>query len=446
MNENWRSGFHLATTTDDQYLRQYDMDSDDILENEIYAERFDDRDYFVGRVMAFQDLRVSTRPVDQPAVLPEVVASFYGDPNDTLGGRWNAELSALGLYRDGNGQDVMRTSAELGWQKRYVTGFGLVNTFDLMARGDAYNVEDRSALLPVANNDDTHARGFALANWQTSYPFVNRFDESQIVVEPILSVTGATNVDYDGGIPNEDSQDFTLDPTNLFEPNRFPGHDLIEDNSHMTYGMRTGWYGDNGYRGEVFFGQSHRFDDKNNPFNAGSGLSEQDSDYVGQVSAALGGNLDLDYRFQLENENMSSQRHEVDGTMRIGSLGLNTRYFYAKAIPGTDLNQTREQIRQSAWYGFDQNWAINGSIWYDLGQNEGLRQATAGIDYIGQCMNVSLLAERTLTQDSTGDSGTEIMLRIGLKNLGEFQSSGISVGGGSDDDDDDAENLAKPTP
>jgi LPS-assembly protein len=443
INENWRAGFDVAATTDEQYLRQYDFKRQDILENELYVERFEDRDYLVGRVMAFQDLRLSQRTIDQPAVLPEAIASFYGDPNGMLGGRWNMELSALGLYRDGNGQDVARTSAELGWQKRYVTGFGLVNTFDVMARGDAYSITDRNTLVAVANNDDTQTRGFALANWQASYPLVNRFDKSQIVVEPIVSLTAATNVDYDGGIPNEDSQDFTLDPTNIFEPNRFPGHDMIEDNSHVTYGMRTGWYGDNGYRTEAFFGQSRRFTDNNNPFNVGSGLSEQESDYVGQVSASLGGMLDVDYRFQLENKNMTSQRHEVDGTINWGSLALNTRYFYANAIRGTDLNRSREQIRQTIWYGISDNWAVNGSVWYDLGQNDGLRQATAGIDYIGQCMNVSLMAERTLTQNYTGDSGTEIMLRIGLKNLGEFQSSGISIGGGSDDDNKD-ENLTKP--
>lgn len=114
-----------------------------------------------------------------------------------------------------------------------------------------------------------------------------------------MSLTAATNVDFDGDIPNEDSQDFTLDPTNIFEPNRFPGHDLIEDRSHATYGVRTGWHGDSGYRGEVFVGQSRRFDDKNNPFNNGSGLSDQESDYVGQVTASLGNYLDLDYRLQL---------------------------------------------------------------------------------------------------------------------------------------------------
>jgi len=440
MNENWRSGFQMQMTSDDQYLRQYDIDSDDVLENEIYAERFSGRDYFVGRALAFQDIRVSRRQVDQPAVLPEVIASFYGAPNDVLGGRWNARMSALGLYRDGNGQDMGRGSMELGWQRRYITGFGLVNKFDAVVRGDVYNTHDRP--FSVADNSDkTQTRGFAQANMETSYPFVKRFDRSQVVVEPLVSFTAGTNVDFDEDIPNEDSQDFALDPTNLFEPNRFPGYDLIEDRSHMTYGVRTGWYGDNGYRGEIFLGQSRRFEDDDNPFKEGSGLSDKDSDYVGQITTTLGEYLDVDYRFQLENTNMTSQRHELYGNLNFGRLNLGVQYFYANALAETDLNNSREQIRPTARFRLYDNWYMNGSLWYDLGENDGLRQASYGIDYQGQCMTFALTTERTLTEDSTGDSGTEILLRVGLKNLGEFESSGISIGGSqSSSNDDEADN------
>jgi LPS-assembly protein len=434
MDEKWRSGLHARVASDDQYLRQYDIEADDVLENEAYVERLSGRNYAVGRMMAFQDVRTSRRQVDQPAVLPEVIASFYGDPNGLLGGRWNGEISALGLYRDGRDQDVARSSAELGWQRRYITGFGLVNKFDALLRGDAYNVQDRDPAAGFAGGDGTQVRGFAQANMQTSYPFVKRFETSQMMIEPLVSVTTGTNVDFDEEIPNEDSQDFTLDPTNLFEPNRFPGYDLIEDRSHVTYGVRTGLYGDGGYRGEIFFGQSKRFEDDDNPFLEGSGLSDQDSDYVGQITAALGDALNFDYRFQLENDNMTSQRHELDAYARWDRLEGGVRYFYANALDETDLNEAREQIRPTARFRFYDDWYVYGGLWYDLGEDKGLRQASYGIEYLGQCMTFGLNTQRTLTEDSSGDSGTEIMLRIGLKNLGEFESSGIELGTSEDDE------------
>lgn len=437
MNENWRSGFKVAVASDDQYLRQYNIDADDVLENEVYAERFEGRNYMVGRMMAFQDVRISRRQVDQPAVLPEVIASFYGAPNGLLGGRWNANMSALGIYRDGSGQDVARGTAEIGWERRYITGFGLVNKFDTLLRGDVYNVQQRDELLSDPSKDDsTQTRGFAQANWEVSYPFVKRFDESQVTIAPVASITAGTDINYDEnqGIPNEDSQDFILDPSNLFEPNRFPGYDRIEDRSHVTYGMRTGWYGDNGYRGEVFLGQSHRFEKNDNPFNEGSGLSEQDSDYVGQVTAAVGDYFNLDYRIQLSSDDFTSERHDIDATFAWDPVQLGVRYFYANALNNTELDQPREQIRPSARIRFYKDWYISGDVWYELAdENNGLRQASYGIDYQGQCMTLALTAERTLTDDATGDSDTEVMLRIGFKNLGEFTTSGISVGSNNAD-------------
>lgn len=445
MNENWRSGMRVAVASDDQYLRQYNIDSDSVLENEIYAERFSGRNYMVGRAMAFQDVRVSSRQVDdQPAVLPEAIASFYGDPNGLLGGRWNAEMSTLGLYRDGNGQDVARGSLDLGWQRRFITGFGLVNTFDAQLRGDAYGVQDSVGAAPDDDANENLARGFALANYEVSYPFVKRFETSQMTIAPVASVTTSTNVDNDDEVPNEDSQDFMLDASNIFEANRSPGYDLIEDGSHTTYGIRTGYYTDSGSRAEVFFGQSYRFDDDDNPFSEGSGLSDQQSDYVGQVSASIADTLDFDYRFQLDHDNFASQRHELDTLARLGRLELGALYFFINGLEGTDLDESREQIRPMARFRFYDDWWMTGAARYDLGEeDEGLRRAAYGIEYLGQCMTFSFVAERTLTDDDTGDSDTEIMFRIGLKNLGDFESSGISIGGSdnNDDDDDDDEDL-----
>jgi len=444
INNHWRSGYNIALATDEQYLRQYDISSEDILENELYAERFAGRNYFVGRVMGFQDYRISERQVDQPFVLPEIIASFYGDPNAALGGRWSLNLSALGLEREGSGQDVARSSAELNWQKRFVSDFGLVNTIDTLVRGDIYNVKDRDRANLGANQlDNFSTRGFAMGNWNIAYPFVNRFQESQWIIEPQTSITTATNIDYDGDIPNEDSRDFSLDPTNIFEPNRSPGYDIIEDRSHITYGLRTGYHTDDGSRAEIFLGQSRRFQNDDNPFVEGSGLSEQNSDYVGQVSANIANVIDVDYRFQLKNNNFSAKRHEVDATYTLGPFDFYTRYFYANALETTDLNLSREQIRQSINYNFYGDWSLLGTAWYDLGQKEGLRQATYGLIYSGQCLTFSAMAERTLTEEATGDSSTEIMFRLGLKNLGEFETSGIDIGGGSNQSDEEDNNFDK---
>lgn len=432
INDKWRAGTSLQIVSDEQYLRQYNLSNEDVLENKVYVERFSDRNYGMARLIRFKDVRISDRAEDQPNVLPEIYTRFLGDPNALLGGRWSLEASALGLQREGSEQDLTRASLNSGWQGNYISNIGLVNTLDLIARGDVYRASDRSIAATASgrSQDSSSLRGFAQANLQTSFPFEKNFEDTQLVLEPLVGLTAGSNLSQnDGDIPNEDSQDVFLDATNIFSSNRFPGNDRIEDSSHATYGFRTGLYADNGYQGEVFLGQSYRFDQDNNPFPRGSGLEEQESDFVGNVSAAVGENFRINYGMQLSNDTLSSRRHELDANGRLGPVSLGVRYFYARALQGTNLDTSREQIRNNARYQFTDDWSAFASTQYDLArETEGLRKLSYGLDYQGQCVNFLIRANRTLTRESTGDSGTEIMMRLGLKNLGQFETSSFSLG------------------
>ena len=420
INDKWRAGFNTQIASDDQYLRQYDISSDDVLENEIYTERFDNRDYAVARVLAFQDVRVSERATDQPNIFPEVQANFMGDPNNLLGGRWSLDMSALGLTRDGSGQDVVRGSFNAGWERRDVLDVGLVNTFSANVRGDGYTTPTRDETLG-GDGDSRAGRFFPVVHNVTSYPLVNNLDNAQILFEPTVSITATTNVDNDSDIPNEDSQDVQIDTSNIFEADRFPGLDRVEDRSHVTYGARTGIYTPDGSQTEFFVGQSYRFDNDDNPFPRGSGLESQDSNIVGHFISQYQNLYNLNYRFQLGAENLQSEQHEVSSRATLGDVDLFAYYLYARALEGTDLSESREQVYGGIGWRFDEEWKIRTAARYDLGQeNEGIRLAELGLDYIGQCLTVSTTARKNYTDDETGESSTEVFLRFGFKNLGEF--------------------------
>lgn len=361
-------------------------------------------------------------------MLPEIEASFIGEPNSVpiLGGRWKVDASLLGLVRDDDEQDVNRLYASLGWQRNVTFDLGFVSTFRAHVESSLYNVNDRTGSQD--NNDikgnSSQSRGFGYIHAETRYPLVKEVNKAKIVIEPVAALTLSPDVEEEN-IPNEDSGDVQIDALGLLNPSRFPGVDGIEDRSHVTYGLRSGIHGEDGSFGEVFIGQSFRFDEDDNPFAVGSGLDDQSSDVVGEVKGNYKGKYRLDYRFQMDNENLASQRHEVDVSARINKLQLSSQYLFARAISGqtTDADESREQIVNAASYFIDDNWRIRGSARHDLGDDPGLREAALGIDYTGQCISVSLTGERTLTDDVSGDNGTEIFLRIGFKNLGELQTS-----------------------
>ncbi len=427
LDENWRTGFKTKLVSDDQYLRQYDISKEDVLRNEVFAERFEDRDYLAVRALAFQDVRVSNRASDQPNIIPEVIYSLYGKPGATWGGRWNIEASALGLARKGNGQDVLRTSLNTGWERRDTTRLGFVNTFNAAARADVYNVPQRDqAATSGQDTTSTSTRFFPSIHNVTTLPLGKDVSPTRrAVIEPTLAVTVSPRVKNNVDIPNEDSQDVQIDASNFFRADRFPGVDRVEDRSHVTYGTRAGLYDDDGSLAEVFVGQSYRFDDDNNPFPKGSGLDRQSSNYVGQLTARYKDLFDVDYRFQLSSQSLSSQRHETTASATLGPVITSVNYLYTRALEGTDLTDSREQVSGGIDYEFVEDWHARFGGRYDLSrENDGLRDINLGLDYKGQCLTFSTTARRSFSVDESGDSGTEILLSLGFKNLG-------SVGTGS---------------
>lgn len=427
LNDLWRAGFNLEYASDDQYMRQYDFASDDILSNELYAERFEGRNYAAARVLTFQDIRIRDERIDQPQVLPELVASFIGEPNavPVLGGRWDLEASFLGLRRSGNDQDINRFSLGGGWQRRLVSDTGLLTDVRGMLRGDAYNVRDRQNVAFGGSDTTTKGRFYPQGHIESSYPLARPYENFQARIEPVASLTFAPSIDRNAGIPNEDSQDVQVDSTNLFRPNRFPGYDLIEDGSRVTYGLRTGLYGYDGSSVRLFGGQSYRIDGDDNLYPRGSGLEENESDWVGELNTDFKGRYFGNYKIQLDQQSLSSERHEVDAYADFGDLMLGGRYLYARALAGTGITESREQGQTAFSYRFNPEWKLYSGAIYDLGFDPGLRQSYVGLDHTGQCFSWSIAGERNLTDKVTGESSTEIMVRIGLKNLADFETSGF---------------------
>lgn len=427
INDKWRSGADIRWASDDQYMNQYDFANEDILVSDLYAERFDNRDYAAVHFLTFQDTRILEENVDQPEVIPEIVSQFKGDPGAVplIGGNWFANAGYLGLRRSGDDeQDMDRISLGGGWKRHLVSDYGLVTDVTLAAKQDIYHVRDLESATAGSGQrtEASEVRFFPQAHLVTSYPLVNDLGGYQARVEPLVAVTGAPNIDVTDKIPNEDSQDVQLDADNVFNADRFPGIDRVEDQSRLTYGLKSGLYFAGQGEIRTFFGQSYRFQDDNNPFPEGSGLSNRSSDVVGSIESNFNA-FDLDYRFQLDSRHLSSNRHEVDAATNFGRTTLSSQYLFAKSLEGTEFDESREQIKFDAGYYLSEEWRTRAGLVKDFGENQGLRKAYLGLQYFGQCVSWTLTGERNYTDDSSGESDLEVIFRLGLKNLGEFKRS-----------------------
>jgi LPS-assembly protein len=426
INQYWRAGTDLKVTTDEQYLEQYDIEEDeDVLTNRIFAERFENRDYASVELLAFQDLRLDT-DVDQPNALPYANMSFISKPDSALGGRLQWDNSFLSLFREGNDQDVNRVSSRIAWHRQDILPAGLTTKTELSLRGDAYYTSDRDIAKVDPTEDDAQfdTRLIPTANIEVAYPLQKQVIRGQIRVKPKLGLTARPDVDNDSDIPNEDSIDAQIDVTNLFEADRFPGLDRVEDRSRINYGVETGFYTDEGDRYTAEIGQSYRLDDEDNPFPNGSGFEEQASDIVGQIGASVNdARHNLNYRFQLNGQSLNAERHEIFGSTRVKNTQLSAIYFFEKGAENTEFTESREQVTAALTQQVGDSWTVRAGALYDLGEEPGLRRSSLGIAYDDECYGVSAEVQRELQREASGSNDTTVFLRFRLKNLGEFEAT-----------------------
>lgn len=436
INQKWRAGTDIKLTSDEQYLDQYDIDGSDVLTNRIYTERFDNRDYASVQLLAFQDLRLD-QDVDQPNALPFANMSFVGAPNSVVGGRMQWDSSFLSLFRDGAEQDVNRVSSRLSWKRQDVLPLGLVSKSELAVRGDAYYTTDRNIAKtdPTEDKSKYDSRAIPTFNYEMGYPLVKPLSNARIKIKPRVGVTVRPDVDNDSDIPNEDSTDAQINMGNLFDIDRFPGLDRVEDRSHLNYAVEAGYYMNNGDELTAALGQSYRLNDQDNPFPNGSGFENQKSDIVGQMGASFDNDRhNLNYRFQIDGETFETERHELYGAATVGKVRASAIYLFEKGSPGTEFVESREQIQASLSRPINENWGVSLSGLYDLGEDSGLRKSRLGVSYDDDCYGVTTELQRNLQRDASGTSDTKLMVRLRLKNLGEFETTAYGYASNNDDE------------
>jgi LPS-assembly protein len=424
ISDSLRTGFEIARTTDRGYLRTYDYSKRDLLRNRAYMEWFQGRSYGQINVMHAQDLRLGISQ-NQPFVIPYSDVTLYGDQAGTFGGTWRLNAGMLGLSRPG-GQDIGRISAEASWQRTFVTEPGLVTSLTASARGQAYwirqrNLADRVSLLnnrrPERSNWETEA--LPQIHAVTRMPFARPFRSGSLYIEPTVALTAAPRIKNPGKVPNEDSRDIELDTTNIFNRNRFPGIDRLEDGARLTYGARAGYQFDGGGNASLFLGQSYRFDD-HLLYPRGSGLEEKFSDLVGRLQVAPGRLVDLDYRFRLSRDGLSSQLHEVSvygGTQRI-QLALN--YLFVNRVEGTGINDSRNELTIGVTTRVTDHWSIGVQNRTNLGEGFAVLQGRLELIYEDDCFLFSIAGERDRTERTSGLANNKVIFRFIFKSLGGF--------------------------
>ena len=413
----WGGGFDLFVASDDTYLERYDFSDQDILENRLFAERINGRNYAAVNGYAFQGLRDSDDQGQIPFVLPLLDLELSSDPM-FWGSRFFLDSSLLVLTRT-DGLDTRRFSVTGGWELPWIGQLGDQYRIRLSLRDDYYDLRgDPETLSSEGNSQANRIIPRATLDW--SWPWIGDTFGLTPVIEPIASLTLAPTGLNDDDIPNEDSLDLEFDDTNLFEESRFPGLDRVEEGSRITYGGRFGAIGSSGEKFNALFGQSFRFQ-KDDQFDADTGLDGRFSDFVGRVEFTPNPWLSGRYRFRLDRNDLTPVRNEVLGAVGPSWLRLYANYLSLEDDPSVSEEEfrEREELTAGVQVGLWDDLTFRAQTRRDL-QSDSTVANTFGLIYRHPCLLLIGGLEKQFTEDRDAGDGTTVSLRVTFENLGEL--------------------------
>jgi LPS-assembly protein len=416
IDDTARWGFSGSRSTDDTYLRRYDISSENTLVSNVFMEIMRGRDYAAVNAWAFQGLQVEDDPGATPLILPMIEYQAIGKPG-RVGQTMNLGANMVSLTRK-QGVDSHRLSVEGGWRLPYTSPLGDVYVATASLRGDMLFVSSVSDLAdPTGKSLDGYAGRLlpqVALDWR--FPFIRKGEEIDILIEPVVAVIVGPSGGNPDKIPNEDSISFEFDDTNLFSASRFPGYDRWEGGARVNYGLKFGTYRP-GTVATAIIGQSFRRRD-DSTFGARSGLDQSPSDYVGRINLDIGPHLQIGQRFRMDRSSFSLRRNEVDFAVGPENLQFSAGYvFLARELSTDELGQ-REELKLSGRVAFSEGWTATLRSRHDLSKNGGLLLAGFGLIYECDCAQFSLELVRRRTEDRDISRSTSITVRIKLRHLG----------------------------
>jgi LPS-assembly protein len=354
-----------------------------------------------------------------------VTCYSYVTPNLWKGSYAMFNIETLSLYQQ-LGTQVQRGLVSGDWILPLETKSGQVVTPFAYVEGTFYRAKQQGtfALRPVGGPINT-ARLYPQGGLEWKWPLTFGGRPFFIITPLTQVIMGAFHVNKDQ-IPNEDSLGVAFTDSVLFERNRFPGHDRVDDGARANYALLAQMYLPNGQSAEIFFGQSYSFSTPPLLIHP-DGVRKGPSDFVGRIETNFQKpQINLRYRFRFDQKKFSGRYHEVAAVVGPPSFSVSGGYISSTLrIPHFKplLNPIYNQLFLTVSSQFAKHWT--GKVFLTQNfknkyQQQKILDKGIGIAYENECFVFNLTVQRSYYKMQDLVPGVSVDFSVHLKNLGGF--------------------------
>ena len=422
----WNWGWDITAETDDTFRRFYKLDEKTETErtSKIFLIGQSDRNYFSATAYNFVNLTGRTDPFgrdlsDRDTLVHPVIDYNYIADEPVLGGELAWDTNIVSLSSD-DGPESHKIVSEVGWRRTLTDPLGQRVTPFAQARGDIYDFTsyqflDQSEQI-VTRPSDTFTRQVVTGGADYRFPLVKHSSWGSQVVEPVAQVIFRAD-NEDGTLPpNEDAQSLVFDDTLLFDIDKFSGYDRLETGTRANYGVQYTLQSHYGFSMRAVAGQSYQLAGAN-PFDAGSGLEDDQSDYVAGMYLDAPGALRLVAQARFDEDTFDVRRLDLTGSGEVGPVKGAVNYVKAEPQPGLGVFEDREELLASAALQVSDLWSVFGHVRYNFEIDEALEQSI-GVKYTCECFMMSVKYTKSEILDRDIRPEETVLVAFEFKNLG----------------------------
>lgn len=417
--QDYDAGFDLGLASDNSYLTRYRFGNQDVLNNHAFMQKIMGRDYVGLHAYAFQGLREGDDQDRIPFVLPLIETRLRSSKL-----RWGSQLaldtSLVALTRQ-EGLDTRRLSSEARWRVPQLGPIGDIWGLELSARGDVYDYQGDARTFDDNGERQQEGRFVPRATVDWSWPLGGTAGSWSHIVEPTAMATMAPNRGNEDNFPNEDSQVFEFDDTNLFKPSRFTGLDRVDGGTKLAYGLRFNSVAPSGMELSGLVGQSYQVR-RNETVPGDTGVTKNFSDLVGRVDFRPSDLVDIRYRFRLDRQDLELRRSDLNLSLGPRAMRFDIGWLRLSDEPTGLAPRSREELTAGVRIQIMDNLAIGARTRQDLNENKPVSNML-GLIYTHPCLVLVAGMEKSFTRTGEVDDELSFKFRLTFTGFGGGDTS-----------------------
>lgn len=409
--QDFELSFHIETTSDDDYLRDYDYSSNDRLDSALNISRIRRDRYFDGRVIVYESLRSEESNLTQPFRVSDLTWNQTIQPA-IIGGELNFGLDLHGHQRrsevDVEGRDVGRITGAVDWRRSWNGPWGM------LLSAEAVGFLDHTVVANDSNYDravtEFTPHGVAELRW----PWIRQEGRATHVLEPVAQLVWSPETDSE--TPQDESTQLEFDAANLFSISRFPAGDVRERGLRANLGVSWTRYDPEGWSLGATFGRILRQEDLGQ-FSGYEIFDGDKSDWLTEVRLSLPNRLSIANRATFDDKfEFSRNEMRVDWSAERFDLG-SSFIWLEPSVTEEREDTTREWTVETDWQISDR-FFTSLDMRYDMILKRAA-QTRLGVEYQTECLNVDFAVRRRFTDYDQDEPTTDFTVQVELAGFGD---------------------------